>query len=120
MKLLIDMNLSPRWSAFFAASSIEAIHWSAIGAADAPDSGIMDYAREHNYTVFTHDLDFGAILALTHAGKPSVIQIRSGDVTPDNTAALVISALRSLAGDIEKGALLTIDPRKTRVNLLPL
>lgn len=120
IKLLIDMNLSPRWAVFFADASIEAVHWSSVGAVDAPDSEIMNYAKKHNFAVFTHDLDFGTILAFTHADKPSVIQIRMGDVTPDTTASFVISAVRNLADDIEKGALITIDPRKKRVNLLPL
>jgi predicted nuclease of predicted toxin-antitoxin system len=120
MKLLIDMNLSPRWADFFAASHIEAIHWSTLGAADAPDVEIMDYAGTCGYPVFTHDLDFGALLALTHAGKPSVIQIRSDDVFPDSTADVVVSVLRQLAADIEQGALVTIDTRRTRVHLLPL
>ena len=120
MKLIIDMNLSPRWVDFFAASGIEAVHWSAIGAADAADSEIMAYAASGGFAVFTHDLDFGAILALTHAGKPSVIQIRGGDVIPDAVAAPVISALRKLISDIETGALVTIDTHKTRLNVLPL
>jgi len=120
MKLLIDMNLSPRWTAFFAARQIEAIHWSVIGKADAPDIEIMEYAKTNNYVVFTNDLDFGAILAATHADKPSVIQIRMGDVIPDTTAAPIISALLYLAADIENGALVTIDPHKARVTLLPL
>jgi predicted nuclease of predicted toxin-antitoxin system len=120
MTLLIDMNLSPRWVDILAANQIEAIHWSAIGAANAPDTEIMDYARAHAYTVFTHDLDFGAILASTRAGKPSVVQIRADDVFPDSTAALVVSAVRRVAADIETGALITIDTKKTRVHLLPL
>jgi predicted nuclease of predicted toxin-antitoxin system len=119
MKLLIDMNLSPRWADVFAASSLEAAHWSAIGAPDAPDTEIMNYARAHGYTVFTHDLDFGAILASSRAGKPSVVQIRADDVLP-SAAALVISALRRVAADIETGALVTVDTKKTRVHLLPL
>jgi len=119
MKLLIDMNLSPRWTAFFAESRIEAIHWSVIGKADAPDIEIMEYARTNDYAVFTNDLDFGAILAATRAEKPSVIQIRMGDVIPDSTAAPIVSALLHLAADIESGALVTIDPRKARVTLLP-
>jgi predicted nuclease of predicted toxin-antitoxin system len=65
-------------------------------------------------------LDFGALLAFNHAGKPSVIQIRIGDVFPDNTATLVISALQKLSADIETGALVTIDLNKTRLHLLPL
>jgi predicted nuclease of predicted toxin-antitoxin system len=58
--------------------------------------------------------------ALTHTGKPSVIQIRAGDVIPEAAAAPVISALQKLISDIEKGALVTIDTHKTRLNLLPL
>jgi predicted nuclease of predicted toxin-antitoxin system len=74
----------------------------------------------HRFIIMSaHDLDFGTILAVTHAGKPSVIQIRMGDVLPD-AAASVVSALQKLSADIERGALVTIGPRKTRVNLLPL
>jgi predicted nuclease of predicted toxin-antitoxin system len=54
MKLLIDMNLSPIWVDFFSLSHIEAVHWSAIGATDAPDGEIMAYAANHGFTVFTH------------------------------------------------------------------
>jgi predicted nuclease of predicted toxin-antitoxin system len=41
MKLLIDMNLSPRWVPFLAASQIEAVHWSSVGAPNATDREIM-------------------------------------------------------------------------------
>lgn len=41
MKLLIDMNLSPRWVSFFAASQVEAVHWSSVGAVNATDLEIM-------------------------------------------------------------------------------
>jgi predicted nuclease of predicted toxin-antitoxin system len=77
MKLLVDMNLSPRWVSFLAASQIESVHWSFVGAATTPDSEIMAYARAHGYVVLTHDLDFSAILAATQGTKPSVVQIRS-------------------------------------------
>lgn len=42
----------------------------------------MAWARANDYIVFTHDLDFGAMLALTNAESPSVIQVRTQDVTP--------------------------------------
>ena len=83
MKLLIDMNLSPRWVTLLADADIEAVHWSTCGAKTAPDSEIMAYASRNDYVVLTHDLDFGAILAATHGEKPSVVQIRSEDVSPD-------------------------------------
>lgn len=82
MKLLVDMNLSPRWVGVLAAADIEAAHWSTLGANNAPDVFIMAYARTHDFVVLTHDLDFGAILAATHGEKPSVVQIRADDVSP--------------------------------------
>jgi predicted nuclease of predicted toxin-antitoxin system len=63
MKILIDMNLSPMWVQFLVAHGIEAAHWSTIGEASAPDSLILDYAPSSGFVVFTHDLDFGMLLA---------------------------------------------------------
>ena len=67
-----------------------------------------------------HDLDFGAILGATQGAKPSVVQIRADDVTPDASGAQVVRALRQLAAELEQLALLTIDATRTRMRLLPL
>jgi predicted nuclease of predicted toxin-antitoxin system len=48
MKLLVDMNLSPRWIAFLRDAGWEATHWSTVGKADATDSEIMAYAAENH------------------------------------------------------------------------
>jgi predicted nuclease of predicted toxin-antitoxin system len=120
MKILIDMNLSPRWVGVFLDSNIDAIHWSNIGSPNAEDSEIMMYAQANDYTVFTHDLDFSTILAITHNKKPSVIQIRTGDISPTVNFQRVINAIRSAAAEIESGALITIDLNKTRLRILPL
>ena len=120
MKLIVDMNLSPHWVNILADAGIEAAHWSALGANNAPDSVIMAYARANNYVVFTHDLDFSAILAATQGDKPSVVQIRSEEVSPDVIGKHVIAALRQMATELEEGALLTIDPSRTRLRVLPL
>lgn len=120
MRLLVDMNLSPRWVSVLANASIDAAHWSTLGAINAPDSEIMAYARVNNYIVLTHDLDFGAILAATHGEKPSVVQIRAEDVSPDVIGPQVVAALQQMASELEEGALLTIDPNRTRMRVLPL
>ena len=77
MKLLIDMNLSPLWVEAFEAQSFEAIHWSWVGDPGAPDRNIFGWARKEGYVVFTHDLDFSRLLALTQAEGPSVVQLHS-------------------------------------------
>lgn len=120
MKLLVDMNLSPRWVGMLADAGIKAAHWSNVGAMNAPDSEIMAYAGAHDYVVLTQDLDFGAILATTHGQKPSVVQIRSELVNPNAIGKQVIAALLQTAAELETGALLSIDPGSTRMRMLPL
>ena len=70
--------------------------------------------------VFTHDLDFGTILAHTQAGRPSVFQVRSQDVSPDHLGRLVCGALRQFSAELEAGAIVTLDEARQRVRLLPL
>ncbi|AAF84831.1 DUF5615 family PIN-like protein (plasmid) [Xylella fastidiosa] len=120
MKLLVDMNLSPRWVDVLADAGIEAAHWSTLGAYNAQDLEIMAYASANNYMVLTHDLDFGAILAATHGEKPSVVQIRAEDISPDVIGKQIVIALRQMAAELEEGALVTVDPNRTRLRLLPL
>lgn len=89
VKFLIDMNLSPDWAPMLQRRGWNAIHWSVVGEPGASDREIMDWAVDHQYVVFTHDLDFGTMLALTRATGPSVIQIRAADVLPDHSGHVV-------------------------------
>ena len=119
MKLLVDMNLSPGWVGVLVDAGIDAAHWSTLGAGNAPDSEIMAYAKVNDCIVLTHDLDFGAILAANHGKKPSVVQIRAEDVSPQAIGKCVIAALRQMATELDEGALLTVDTNRTRLRVLP-
>lgn len=114
------MNLSPDWVAAFAAENIVAVHWSTIGNPNAEDEKIMAYARAADYIVFTHDLDFGAILALTQAESPSVIQVRTQNILPLHLAKIIISVLRTNIEYLEQGALIVVDENRARIRILPL
>ena len=118
MKILIDMNLSPDWVKVFKRAGLEAVHWSVVGDFRAADDVIMTFARENGYIVFTHDLDFGILLALTQAESPSVIQVRTQDVFPDVLGKKLVRAIKKHKAVLEKGALLTIDERKSRIRIL--
>lgn len=67
MKILVDMNLSPRWVKVLAGAGISSMHWSTAGPTNARDPVIIEYATQDK--------------------KPSVIQIRSDDVSPEASAA---------------------------------
>lgn len=114
------MNLSPGWVDRLTDAGIDAVHWISVGPPDAADATIMDWARRADRIVLTHDLDFGAILAATAGTKPSVVQIRSDDVRPGTIGDAVVGMLLSLRQDLDAGALVTIEPGRTRSRLLPL
>jgi predicted nuclease of predicted toxin-antitoxin system len=120
MKLLIDMNLTPDWVPYLEAAGFAAEHWSSLGPVTAPDTEIITQAKVAGYVIFTRDLDFGAILALTHGDQPSVVQLRVMELLPEEIGDTVVAALRQAENALEKGALLTIDPHRSRLKLLPL
>lgn len=120
MMVLVDVNLSPDWTGYLAAAGIEAVHWSQLGPSNSTDSKIMQFAVTMSAVVLTQDLDFGTILSSTAATRPSVIQIRAGLVNPSVLGPQVLSALREIANLPDQEALITIDPRRTRLTLLPI
>lgn len=120
MRLLVDMNLSPRWVGFLDKAGIRAVHWSAVGRVDAADAEILAHAAANGCVVLTHDLDFGAMLAAMRGKGPSVVQIRADDVSPDAIGARVVSAVRQLESELLEGVLVTVEPTRARMRLLPL
>lgn len=120
MKIIIDMNLSPSWAGFLRDAGFEAAHWSDLGAPDALDSAIMDYARVHGSVILTHDLDFGTILAATGGNAPSVVQIRAGDLSINAIGDQILAALRQTSDTLAAGTLVTVDAKKFRLTLLPI
>src|SRR3954462_8564639 len=89
-------------------------------SATASDLAIMAHAKLHDFGVLTHDRDFGAILAATNADKPSVVQIRAGDLAPEALVGPLTIGLRQCERALADGALLTIDAVRLRLRLLPL
>ena len=120
IKLLIDMNLSTDWAPVLSKHGWNAVHWSNVGDPRATDRIIMDWAAANGYVVFTHDLDFGTMLALTHASGPSVLQVRGDDVLPDRMEGVVVAALHQHEGDLATGALVVVDVARSRVRILPI
>ena len=96
MKILIDMNLSPVWAEIFASHDMEAVHWSRVGAANATDSEIMEFAQVHGYTIFTHDLDFSAILGSPYFFTFLYGSCKNSEMTmefPNNNSVSLVSTV---------------------------
>jgi predicted nuclease of predicted toxin-antitoxin system len=80
----------------------------------------MDWAAKHGYVLFTHDLDFGTLLALSHAAGPSVIQVRADDVSPRHLGSVVLTFLDQHEADLASGSLVVVDESRSRVRILPI
>lgn len=120
LRLLIDMNLSPEWIATLSNEGFDTLHWSTVGDPRATDISIMQWARDNDRVVFTHDLDFGTLLALTHANGPSVLQVRGQNVLPEHVGRLLIAALTQYEAALAAGAIVVVEEKRSRVRLLPL
>src|SRR4030042_5177211 len=120
MKILIDMNLSPAWVPVLEEAGHTVSHWSTIGSLNAPDHEVLLWAKANGHLLFTHDLDFGAILAATEAEGPSVIQIRAQDISPGHAKNLLLNIINQFAENLLQGALISVDEEKSRVRLIPL
>jgi len=80
----------------------------------------MAFARNEGLIVFTHDLDFSALLATSQAGGPGVLQLRARDVLPAACGPDVVRVAREKVADFAAGAIVTIDKYGARVRTLPI
>ena len=120
MRILVDMNLTPRWCEVLNRAGHQTVHWSEIGDPSAPDLQIMEWAANNQHVVFTHDLDFGALLATTQLHQPSVIQVRTQDVLPAQLGDTVLAVLAEHEAALEGGALIVVEQWRSRVRILPI
>jgi predicted nuclease of predicted toxin-antitoxin system len=120
MKLVVAVNLPPKWVEFLATRGIEAVHWSQVGDLRATDATIMARARDGGYVVLTSDLDSSAMLATSGAAGPSILQVRTQDVFPESIGAQVVRVLTEQSDALESGAIVTIDEIAARARIPPI
>jgi predicted nuclease of predicted toxin-antitoxin system len=121
MRLLIDMNLTPRWVPFLRNAGHEAVHWSSAGSVSAKDGEICDYGGTHGFVILTKDLDFPQILAHTRQTAPSVVLLRGEPLVPEARGSALLGALQNCEADLTQGAIVSLDwSDKPRARVLPL
>jgi predicted nuclease of predicted toxin-antitoxin system len=120
MKIILDMNISPDWATVLNDNGHEAVHWSSVGQANDSDQLIAGWAASNRAVVVTNDMDFGELLVLTNATKPSVIAFRKGRNAAHLHQYLLLRALTVCRSELEAGALIIINQGRQRMRLLPL
>lgn len=121
MRLLADMNLTPRWVSSLRAGGHDALHWSDAGRHDATDHKIFEHTRVNQQVPLTNDLDFPRILAHTRQSAPSIVILRGEPLTPEVRGSSLLRALQDSEAELLAGAILSLDwSGRARFRLLPL
>jgi predicted nuclease of predicted toxin-antitoxin system len=120
MKFLADMGLAHSTVAFLRAQGHDAIHLRDQGLQRLEDDEIVEKAGEEGRVILTHDLDFGRIVAVSRASVPSVITFRLDDMRPVQVNRYLTEVLAQFAGELEAGALVSVNERGIRARSLPI
>lgn len=121
MKFLIDNALSPKVRVALQAAGHDAVHVRDRGLHAADDEVVFLLAADEDRVLVSADTDFGTLLAMRAASKPSVILFRHGvDHRPSVQAEILLANLPTLIEAIEVGSLVTIEPTRVRIRPLPL
>lgn len=121
MKFLIDNPLSPKVRVALQAAGHDAVHVRDRGLHAADDEVVFLLAADEDRVLVSADTDFGTLLAMRAASKPSVILFRHGvDHRPSVQAEILLANLPTLIEAIEVGSLVTIEPTRVRIRPLPL
>ena len=123
MRLLADVNVSPRTVEFLNEIGHDAIRSNGLIPADAPDEAIVALAAETGRVIVTSDLDFPRLIMLSGATEPSLLLLQlearpqDGGHTEQVNRALA-AALPTAEEYQDAGFICTIDENGYRLRSL--
>ena len=118
MRFLVDQAASWLIGAALTKAGHDAIHVRDLGMAEAADQDILAHAAQDNRVIITQDTDFGTLLAISQASRPSVILLRMRDGHPQSQGKAILSALESVEQALGEGAIAVIGDASVRVRKL--
>jgi predicted nuclease of predicted toxin-antitoxin system len=121
MRFLVDQNLSRKVAAELKAAGHDVVHASEVGLSTASDHAIAELAVAETRVVLSADTDFGTLLAMSGAERPSVLLVRLRAPRPaEALAAVIVANLDDVSGDLEAGAIVVLEDERVRIRRLPL
>ena len=120
MRCLLDMPVSMAHLNVLETHKHKGVHAHQIGKGRAPDSKLLEIARQEGRVVITTDLDFPRLLALSSAAGPGLILFRSGNYSGTEMYDLLERALREVPPSTLEVSICVVDKNRIRITQLPL
>jgi predicted nuclease of predicted toxin-antitoxin system len=118
MRMLLDMNMSPKVAQQLRAEGHDAVHLRDRGLGHLQDHDVFTHAKADQRIVVTFDLDFGEIVGLD-AGT-GVILLRLRSVRTPHVQRRVSVALAETAAALDAGAVVLVEDTRIRVRTWPI
>ncbi|HEX7668670.1 MAG TPA: DUF5615 family PIN-like protein [Polyangiaceae bacterium] len=100
MKLIADVNISPRVVEHLRDAGHDAIRITELMDARSSDEEVLAKSAEQGAVLVSRDQDFSALVALSGAPGPSLLNVRLSSVDPRVLADSILTVLREAADEL--------------------
>lgn len=120
MKLLVDESLQHELARILTEAGHDAVHVTDLDLHGAADDDVLAAAADTGRIVVTADTDFGTLLALSNAPRPSVILLRRAGRRAPERAQAILTVLELVAEQLMRGSVITVEGSRLRIRELPI